>query len=163
MPALYRPRPRQGRAYRNVARQFKGRKFYYHGRPQKHKQGTYIEALKPGTELEGKVAFSNVTLAELGLLLFAWGMDGRFQLALGGCKPVAMGRVQITATELRLQQTASLLDYDGGQDVIQGDALTAKIRDAIAAADKLMLAKQKEQLTAILDPDNPRPAPTGVY
>ena len=163
MPALYRPRPQQGRAYRNAARQFKGRKFYYHGRLQKHKQGAYIEALKPGTELKGVIAFNNLALAELGLLLFALGLDGSFQLALGGGKPVAMGRVQATATELRLRQTAAFLEYDGGDEVKKGDALAKMIREAIAAAGSLILADQKTQLREILDPANPRPAPTGVY
>lgn len=163
MPGLYGPRPWLGRAYKNPARQFKGRKFYFHGRPQTHKVGHYIEALKPNGVLSGNVAFTNLEAAELGLLLFAMGLDGSFQLALGGGKPMAMGRVEITARSLRLHQPQSFLAFDGGPDVRQGEVLRKSIMDYIAAASPLILAEQRTQLQKILDATNQRQAPTGIY
>lgn len=165
MPALYGPRPWLGRDYKNRARQFKGRKFYFHGRPQPHNQGTYVEALKPGAVLAGSVAFTNLEPAELGLLLFALGLDSNFQLALGGGKPVAMGRVKLMAAAdtLHLHRTESFLDFDAGAETQRGEALQATITTYIAAAESLILADQRAQLRKILDPANERPAPTGVY
>lgn len=163
MPALYGPRPWMGRDYRNRARQFKGRKFYFHGHPQPHNQGTYVEVLKPGAILAGDVAFTNLEPAEFGLLLFALGLDGSFQLALGGGKPVAMGRVKLTAGTLYLYQTEAFLDFDAGAETQQKEALQTTITTYIAAAESLILADQQAQLRKVLDPGNERPAPTGVY
>lgn len=163
MPALYRPRPNQGRAYRDRSGRYKGRKFYYHGRPQPHKEGTYVEALKPGSVLPGRAAFSGLTAAELGLLLFGLGLDGSFQLALGGGKPVALGRVRVAATELRLRQRASFTAYDGGDVVWDGEALPGQVTHYLQQAEGLILAAQRDELRRILHPDNDRDAPTGVY
>ena len=153
MPALFRPR--SGRV--------KGRKFYFHGRPQPHREGTYIEVLKPETVLHGRITFTGLSGAELGLLLFALGLDNSFQLALGGGKPVAMGRVVVTGVSLTLRQPASFLNFDGGDEVKEAEALTEAMAGYIQQAEPLILAEQRRQLQEILDPTNERPAPTGVY
>lgn len=163
MPAMYRPRPGQGRAYRDASGRFKGRKFYYHGRPQPQKEGHYVEVLKPGTILHGRVEFTGLEAAELGLLLFALGLDGSFQLALGGGKPVAMGRVLFTPTELQLRQSASFTEYDAGDGVLIGETLDRAIAGYIEQAEPLILPAQRDKLREILNPANPRVAPTGVY
>ena len=163
MPAMYRPRPGQGRAYRDRVQQFKGRKFYYHGKPQPHREGTYIEVLKPGTVLHGRITFTGLDEAELGLLLFALGLDNSFQLALGGGKPVAMGRVVVTAVSLTLRQAGSFVNFDGGDEVKEVEALTEAVAGYIQQAESLILADQRKQVQDILDPTNERPAPTGVY
>lgn len=163
MPALFRPRPRQGRAYRDNAGDYQGRKFYFHGRPQKHQDGTYIEALKPNTVLRGAVEFSRLTEAELGLLCFALGLDGSFALSLGGGKPAAMGRVTITPTAIYLRQSASFTAYEEGDVPLTETVLASAIERYLQAAQPLILMVQRDKLRQILRPDNPRPAPTGVY
>ncbi|MCP4424802.1 MAG: hypothetical protein GY803_09940 [Chloroflexi bacterium] len=161
MPALYRPRPNDARAYKKHDR-FWGRKFYYHGRPAKQ-EGHYAEALIPGTILHGNVLFSGISEAELGLLCFALGLDGSFQMALGGGKPVALGRVKIQATALHLQQSASFTQYEAGDAVLTDEPLTAAVQDYLRRAGELIQAEQRDDLREILDPANQRPAPTGVY
>jgi CRISPR/Cas system CSM-associated protein Csm3 (group 7 of RAMP superfamily) len=163
MPALFRPRPGQGHAYRDQAGRFIGRKFYFHGLPQAHKEGHYVEVMKPGTVLQGNVEFSRLAEPELGLLFFALGLDGSFQLMLGGGKPVAMGRVAFTPIELRLRQTASFTEYETGDGVLAGKPLAQAIADYIRQAEDLILAAQRDSLRQILDPANQRVAPTGVY
>jgi len=164
MPALYRPRPRQGRVYKDSSRTFKGRKFYFHGVPAKHREGTYIEVLTPGTHLPGQVAFTGLEEAELGVLLFALGLDNSFQLAVGGGKPMAMGRIKIVPQEMRLRQAASFTKLEAGDGVLSGDTLSSAITRYIAAAGKsLIQPAQRDKLRQILNPANDRPAPTGVY
>jgi hypothetical protein len=163
LPALFRPRPEQGRAYRDRSRNFKGRKFYFHGRPAQHKEGSYAEVLKPGTHLRGVVDFTSLTAAELGLVFFALGLDGSFRLALGGGKPVAMGQVRLEATELQLQQNTSFTEYETGMAVFTGNPLQQAITHYLPEAETLILAEQRDKLREILDPKNEREAPTGVY
>lgn len=164
MPALYRPRPRQGRIYKDNASTFKGRKFYFHGLPAKHREGTYIEVLTPGTRLPAQVAFTSLEEAEFGVLLFALGLDNSFQLAVGGGKPVAMGRIKIEPLEICLRQTKSFTELEAGDAVLSGDTLSSAItRYIAAAAGSLIQPTQRDKLRQILDPTNDRPAPTGVY
>jgi CRISPR/Cas system CSM-associated protein Csm3 (group 7 of RAMP superfamily) len=164
MPALYRPRPRQGRIYKDSARMFKGRKFYYHGLPAKHREGAFIEVLTPGTRLTGQVGFSSLEEGELGVLLFALGLDNSFQLAVGGGKPVAMGRIKIKAQELRLRQAASFTTFDAGDAVLTGKTLAGALARYINAAEETLIQPaQRDKLREILNPANDRPAPTGVY
>ncbi len=164
MPALFRPRPRQGRAYTSSARIFKGRKFYFHGLPAQHREGTYIEVIKTGSHLAGQVAFSSLTEAELGVLFFALGLDNSFQLAVGGGKPVAMGRILIKPQELRLRQTTSFTTYEAGDAVFTGAELADSLQRYMSAAEQTLIQPaQRDKLRQILNPANKRPAPTGVY
>jgi CRISPR/Cas system CSM-associated protein Csm3 (group 7 of RAMP superfamily) len=163
LPPLYRPRPEMGRLYRDRNRRFIGRKFYYHGRPQKQEQGNVVQALQTRTVLAGDLDFTSLTAAELGLVFFALGLDGSFQLALGGGKPVALGRVKIEAIDLSLRQSASFTEYGTGDAAWHGDSVHDVIADYLRQADSLIHAAARDQLREILDPANQRPAPTGVY
>ncbi len=164
MPALFRPRPRQGRSYKDNGRDFKGRKFYFHGVPAKHREGTYIEVLTEGSHLKGQAAFTGLGEAELGVLLFALGLDNSFQLAVGGGKPVAMGRIKIVPQEMRLRQSASFTTYEAGDVALQDEELESSLARYIAAANETLIqAAQRDKLREILNPANDRPAPTGVY
>lgn len=163
LPSLYRTRAEDSYQYVDANDRLKGRKFYLHGIPQRHREGGYAEAIKAGSVLRGNIDFTNLTPAELGLLCFGLGLDNSFQLALGGGKPLAMGRVKITAQELQLQQTASFLEYETGNAVLAGNVLTTAVADYITQADPLLQDVQLEAVRRILDPNNQRPAPTGTY
>ncbi len=162
LPALYRTRADDSYHYVNSQDQLKGRKFYLHGRPQKH-QGGYAEALKAGSKLRANIDFTNLTPPELGLLCFGLGLDGSFQLGLGGGKPLAMGRVKIVPQALHLQQTASFLEYETGDAVLEGQVLTTAVSDYITQAEPLIQDAQRDALRRVLEPSNQRPAPTGTY
>jgi CRISPR/Cas system CSM-associated protein Csm3 (group 7 of RAMP superfamily) len=162
LPSLYRPRPTESYQYVGQDDKLYGRKFYFHGRPQKH-EGGFAEALKRGSVLRGMIDFTALSAAELGLLCFGLGLDNSFQLAVGGGKPIAMGRIRIRATELQLQREASFTEYETGDDVLADVGLTTAVTDYIQQAETLIQAEQRAALRQILQPDNPRPAPTGVY
>jgi hypothetical protein len=165
LPALYRPRERQARqAYLDRQGNFKGRKFYFHGRRVDH-EGARFEVIDEGSRLVGALDFTGLKPAELGLVLFALGLDGSFQPMLGGGKPVCLGRVEVVPRGLALATEASFIDYDAGDQVLAGAGLDDFVREQIEEATTrgLILSPQRKQLRRILDPDNPRPAPTGMY
>lgn len=163
LPSLYRTRAGESYQYVDAQDQLKGRKFYLHGLPQKHREGGYAEALKAGSKLRGNIDFTNLAPAELGLLCFGLGLDNSFQLALGGGKPLAMGRVKILSQALHLQQTASFLEFETGDAVLTGSLLDTAVSDYITQAETLIQIVQRDELRRVLDPNNERPAPTGTY
>lgn len=165
LPALYRPRERQARrAYLDRSGNFKGRKFYYHGRRVDH-EGARFEVIVEGSRLAGVLDFTGLKQAELGLVLFALGLDGSFRPMLGGGKPVCLGAAEFVPRSLVLVAEGSFTDYDAGDEMLTGAALADFVREQIeqATARKLILGPQRDELRRILDPDNPRLAPTGMY
>lgn len=165
LPALYRPRDRQARQiYLDRLGNFKGRKFYFHGRQVDH-EGARFEVIDEGGRLAGALNFSGLKPAELGLVLFALGLDGSFQPMLGGGKPVCLGRVEFVPRSLALVTEESFTNYDTGDEMLTGAALAGFVREQIeeATARKLILGPQRDELRRILDPDNPRLTPTGMY
>ena len=162
MPRLYCPRPEKRKEYR-IAGQFIGRKFYMHGQLQRHPSGGQYEALQTDTVMTGSIDFTSLTQSELGLLCFGLGLDASFQPGLGGGKPVAMGRVQIQASELQLRQPQSFVEWDSGNEVFTGESLEKVISDFISQGSHFILDKQRDKIRRILDPNNQRPAPTGTY
>ena len=163
MPALFGPRPQQGASYRAQNRQYKGRKFYFHGRLKRHQGGVPVEVLAAPTRLAGFVDFTGLEPAELGLLFFSLGLDGTFQLALGAGKPVAMGRVRFHPQALHVWPAEAFTQYDTGEEIFNDARLTQAISDYLAETGVLLMEKQVASLRQILDPNNPREAPTGVY
>lgn len=167
MPPLFRPLRQESRYYFAADGKFRGRKFYYHGKLQRHVQGMPVEVITPRSRLSGWVAFDSLSEAELGLLLFGLGLDGSFHPLLGAGKPVAMGHARPEATALTIYQDASLLRATPADERLTGEALVAAIAGYLAAAEAgpepLILAPQRDELRRILDPNNPRPAPTGTY
>lgn len=169
LPQLFRPRPRDEEGYLTPLytdddKHFYGRKFYYHGKIEPYPAGgAPIEILRPRARLSGAVAFESLSEAELGLLLFGLGLDHSFRPSLGAGKPLALGRVRPQATRLTLYQRDSFLSIEPADEEWVGDALIARLEQAVVAADALILDDQREELRRILDPRNQRPAPTGMY
>ncbi len=58
-----------------------------------------IDAVPQGASFIGKVFFKNITREELSLLMFSLGLDGSFQLMLGGFRYSGLGHIKITCTE----------------------------------------------------------------
>ncbi len=165
LPALYRPRERQARrAYLDQQGNFKGRKFYFHGRRADH-EGARFEVIVEGSRLAGALDFTGLKPAELGLVLFALGLDGSFRPMLGGGKPVCLGAVELVPRSLALVTGESFTDYDSGDRILAGTTLDDFVRGHIeeATVRKVILGPQRDRLRQILDPDNPRLAPTGMY
>lgn len=169
LPQLHRPRPKDEEGYftptyADSEGRFYGRKFYYHGkRAENHAEGAPVEVLKPNSRLRGVVEFESLSEAELGLLLFGMGLDNTFRPLVGAGKPLALGKVRPEAVRLTIYRSASFLTAEPDDAQWEGEALAAKLRTTIAAAESLILDDQRDELRRILDPRNPRPAPTGMY
>jgi hypothetical protein len=166
LPPLYRPRAEQSpRTYKDSQRQFKGRKFYFHGQKVEHTQGARVEVIPETSMLAGSLDFESLKAEELGLLFFALGLDGSFRPMLGGGKPVCLGTLEFQPTTLELVTANDFVTYDAVGRTLEGDELSAFVQQRIEGAMQsgLIVARQQDALRKILDPDNTRPAPTGLY
>jgi CRISPR/Cas system CSM-associated protein Csm3 (group 7 of RAMP superfamily) len=85
----------------------RGRKFYFHRpqgareRSQKDGQNKTVEAVLPGAVFQFEVEYTNVSEADLGLLLFALTMWDDTCHKVGMGKPIGMGSAKIEIVSLR--------------------------------------------------------------
>jgi len=166
LPALHGPRAHQARAtYQTADRKFKGRKFYFHGRPRQDPEQPPVEVVVAGSIVRGSVNFENLTCAELGLLCFALGLDGSFALKLGGGKPACLGSLQVIPVRLELLDGDHFLRPDPSPEVLEGDQMTAYVGEQMQAAvrSRMILKSQVEELRRILVYPNERECPVGMY
>jgi len=166
LPALYAPRAHRARAtYQTKAGKFKGRKFYFHGRPREAPNQPPVEVIVPGSVVRGTINFENLSHAELGLLFFALGLDGSFSLKLGGGKPACLGSLQIKPLHLELLSSDHFLRAEPSVEMFEGDDLLAYIREQMQAAmrARMILRSQVEKLRRILRYPNKRECPVGMY
>lgn len=95
-PQLFAPRTQYTQAYFDGGRP-KGRKFYFHG--DLIRGDSPLEVCPVGSRFALTLQFSDLTPAELGLVLAAMGQSDRpaerFRLKLGGGKPAGLGSVEI--------------------------------------------------------------------
>ena len=169
LPALYRPRP-NAPIYRDERRQYKGRKFYRHGRPRAADKGGQSEVIRNGSTLTGQITFTNLSDDQLGLLVYAMGLGGQFRLKLGGGKPACLGSLHLQPLRLTLTDSrqAFLGDADAASErVWEGDNAIAQVRDYVAGARRngYILAQQAGELEQLLRYDSSQmdECPTGVY
>lgn len=165
MPPLYAPRAQRRRvpAAYLVEGKFKGRKFYYHGHLAQPEQGDQVEAMVQGSRLKGTVHFQNLAADELGLLLFALGLDGSFRLKLGGGKPACYGSFAIHPIQLTLMTEEAFIGK--GERVLSNDELSDFIAQQISQAEAtgILLPKQQAKLREILAYPSARECPAGAY
>lgn len=135
-------------------RQAKGRKFYYHARnPQGVDPRT---CFKSGTQLPLRIQFTNLTAAELGLLLTALGLHPKhpFPIKLGGGKPVGLGSVRVKLEAVALHSGATAVKNTGrmGQPPRLTDtALENALREWFQAANTLIEPDALGEIESILD------------
>jgi len=170
LPALYRPRP-GATVYRDRTRRYKGRKFYKHRRPSPADKGGESEVIRPDSLLSGQVIFTNLTPDQLGLLLYALGLERRFLIKLGGGKPACLGSLLIEPARLVLrdEREAFLSNENIAQveTIWEGKDLNTQVRQYIADARQsgYILARQAEELERVLrfDPNALPECPAGAY
>jgi hypothetical protein len=113
-----------------------------------------------GSRFAGLVDFTNLTPAQLGLLLVALGCHERYPLRpkLGGMKPACYGTIEVHLERLELitpQQRFLAWSEPSGT--------SADPHDYLAAAAELMLAPQLADIVEALRWPNERDCPGGVY
>jgi hypothetical protein len=168
LPALYAPKPHRARAtYQTKEGQFKGRKFYYHGRPAEDPQQPPVEVIARGSLIRGELSFENLSDAELGLLFFALGLDGSIVLKLGGGKPSCLGSLQMEPGRVEVLGPDHFVQAEPAVEIYAGDDLVTFIGEKLqqALAERLILKEQSSALRKILGRDrlDERECPAGMY
>lgn len=175
MPSLYRPRPDQRAAYFDGRGKVAGRKFYYHAIRAIDKgqdRGITVQQAAKEYTFKTQIAFKNLTAAELGTLLVILGQDSQYPIALkvGGGKPIGMGTMTVTVTEIdRVEGREKLRDryssYNSPEgDRISGNELQQFMQRTIKAAHSSLIQKpQLQELAAVLKYPSDREPPSGMY
>jgi len=165
LPALYAPRAHQkraaGRWYEDDAGEYKGRKFYYHGKPTEDTRRSPVEVIAKGSFLIGAIDFENLTAAELGVLFFALGLDSSIALKLGGGKPVCLGSLRVEPGEIELVQAEHFLQAKAAIEVLESEQLIAYLGEKMQAALQagILLIEQAQKLREILQYPHDRECP----
>lgn len=161
LPGVYRDR--------NMA---KGRKVYYHRSPARGPDAR--EALRGQLRLQSRLHISNLSRAEMGLLLAAMGLHPGFRFAwkLGGGKPVGLGSVEAEVVAVALAAGPGEKGPDtrgrlGGSLAVQkGEAIASLVRQWVQAAEHegLIVRENLAQLAQALARSGlQQPAPQGPY
>lgn len=171
MPALYRPRPDERKAY-FLRGKVAGRKFYYHTiRAIDKGQNSGIPVQQAGREYTFKTQlnYKNLLPEELGTLLIIFGQDPKYPIALkvGGGKPIGMGTMTVNIDKIKqpqsLQERYSKYDVTQDEDLVS-EKLQQFIQNNIQAAHTRLIQKhQLEELTAVLRYPSDREPPSGMY
>lgn len=165
LPALFSPRARQAKNAYQQQDQYKGRKFYYHGKPAEDERQPPVEVAPPRSLFRGDIQFENLSDAELGLLFMALGFDTTITLKLGGGKPACLGSIQVQPGSLSLATPADFLQAEATTTTLSGEAMVEAMVEKIRAAfrQKLILRPQLEKLREIWRYPNERNCPEGMY
>ena len=134
--ALMEPKPRHRAWYEDPQQQgsLRGRKFYYH-RPLgprrttvKNEYNKTIEAVRPGAVFEFEVDYTNLTEAELALLVFTLTLEPDMAYKVGMGKPVGLGsaRIEIVGWD-QVDRQARYRQFGSGVTTLEGEALNAEI------------------------------------
>lgn len=157
VPQLFQPRPREGLYFRG--RFARGRKFYMHGADQAQGDGP-IEVCRIGSRFGGRLDVTNLSAAQLGLVLTGLGLNPQyaFRPKLGGAKPACYGSIQPRIRRVNIASPQQdYLDWDRPSD-------TAADPDRlIAAARALVLEPQLAAVAETLRWPNERECPSGNY
>ncbi len=153
IPSLFAPRDREGLYF--IDGQVRGRKFYRHGTLARG--SVPIEACTVGAQFRLRVDFTNLSAAQLGLLLIAMGQGTpALHPKLGGAKPACCGSVAIHTTGLHvLSARDAALEYDTVTQALE----IAPLTQVITLVNQEALA----QLAQILAYPGDTACPGGTY
>lgn len=157
-PQLFRPRPESTETYYDDDIP-KGRKFYMHGTQA---QGNLpLEACPSGSRFSLRADFDNLSMGEIGLLLYALGLgEPKLWPKLGGAKPACLGTLEVC--DLHIETYTAATRYTDLDSQPTPQAL-APLLDA-AKSEHLILHEQLQRLADILRWPRPdRDCPDRAY
>lgn len=175
-PLLWAPARSRGRGLPPLylARgEIKGRKLYEHRQVTSGPDPRMV--IKENVIIPLRINITNLTRAELGLLLTALGQHPQypFCIKLGGGKPVGLGSVEVRVKTVALLSGGEVFKRAGrlGKAIdkaerLEGAVLTERIAEWVRAAEteKVLLSEQLREVAQVLHRDNlKRPAPRGLY
>lgn len=175
-PLLWAPARSRGRSLppRYLSQgKAKGRKLYEHRRAASGPDPRFV--IKEGVTIPTRLYFTNLSEAELGLLIAALGNHPQypFPIKIGAGKPVGMGsvEVQIKAAVLLaggegIKQAGRLGGAMGKAERVEGDTLKGRLAQWAKKAEqqRLLLTEQLKEVAKVLAKANlSKPAPSGAY
>ncbi|HID31471.1 MAG TPA: hypothetical protein EYP19_15925, partial [Desulfobacterales bacterium] len=175
-PLLWAPARSQGRGLpsRYLERgRARGRKFYKHHRVASGPDPRVV--IKQGVTIPTRITFTNLTSAELGLLVSALGCHPQysFPIKLGAGKPIGMGSVEVNMQRVVLlsgsegvQRAGRLGKAISKAECLEGEALKERLVEWTQQAEQeeLLLTEQLEELAQIFERSSLNtPAPEGMY
>ena len=148
----------------------KGRKFYEHRKTAFGPEPRIV--IKENTTIQSFLYFSNLSEAELGLIIAALGNHPNhpFPIKIGAGKPIGMGSVEVRVkAAVWLTDGASLRNAGRlGQALtrIEGETLKTRLAEMVKAAEQqgLLLVDKLKEVAKVLDRGNlKKEAPKGPY
>lgn len=171
-PLLWSPARSEGRGLPPsymIQGQARGRKVYEHRLVASGPDPRLV--IRDGTAIPIRIDFTNLSEAEIGLLLASLGQhpQHRFPIKLGAGKPIGMGSVDVRITTIILAQTTNEIRRAGRLGKAKTQELTgSNLIEAVAkwtsqaAAEKL--TPQLAEVVKTLHPDKlKQDAPSGIY
>ena len=175
-PLLWQPARSEGRGLPGrylAGQEAAGRKLYEHREPASGPVPRLV--IREGARIPFRLSFTNLTAAELGLLLTALGQhpEKPFFFKLGAGKPVGLGSIEakiktaalITGTDA-IRKAGRLGKANERGEKLEDAALTERIKQWTkqATEQQTLLAKQLEEVAQTLRRENLyQPAPSGLY
>jgi CRISPR/Cas system CSM-associated protein Csm3 (group 7 of RAMP superfamily) len=175
-PLLWQPARSEGRGLpgRYLARnEARGRKLYEHREPASGPDPRLV--IREGARIPFRLSFTNLTEAELGLLLTTLGQhpDSPFFIKLGAGKPVGLGSIEVKIKTAALIAGGEAIKKAGrlGKakergEKLEGSSLTSRIAQWTkqASEQQILLAAQLNEVARTLRRENlHQPAPSGLY
>lgn len=175
-PLLWQPARSEGRGLPGrylAGKEAVGRKLYEHREPATGPDPRLV--VREGARIPFRLSFINLTAAELGLLVTAFGQhpDKPFFFKLGAGKPVGLGSIAAKIKNAALLAGGDALKKAGrlGKanergERLAGDALTKRVKEwtTQAAEQQMLLAAQLTEVAQTLRRENLyQPAPSGLY
>jgi CRISPR/Cas system CSM-associated protein Csm3 (group 7 of RAMP superfamily) len=176
VPLLWQPARSEGRGLPGrylAGQEAAGRKLYEHREPASGPDPRLV--IREGASIPFRLSFTNLTAAELGLLLTALGQhpDKPFFIKLGAGKPVGLGSIEAKIKTVALitgrdaiRKAGRLGKANERGEKLEGAALAERIKQWTkqATEEQLLLAKQLEEVAETLRRENLyQPAPSGLY
>jgi CRISPR/Cas system CSM-associated protein Csm3 (group 7 of RAMP superfamily) len=164
IPALFGPRGK-GRAYDPPSNSLSSRKFYFNHTKTASNGNIPSEVCTVGSRFQLRMFFNNLKEQELGLILLCMGVKDRFNIKVGGGKPVGYGSslVHVTGISLSDRVKDRYSSWEQTVEVQRGDQITT-VLDRLTTAGRqsqLFIGEQFEQLRKILETQ--ASPPNGLY
>lgn len=103
--------PEISERYMNKDGSSKGYKFYKtHCKKYTGTSQVRVNTVEKGSKFSGRIYFSNITEYQLSLLLFSMGIDGSFDIKLGGYKNDGLGHVKIKIVDSKVNVNKTPLE-----------------------------------------------------
>lgn len=161
IPSLYGPRP-SAKIYKDHMGRYKGRKFYFHGKPKRGREMLIV--INKGGLFQFEMRFENLSDNEFGLLLTSLGVLDEFVAKIGGAKPVCFGSVRLTMKQLEIRNKHNVFSsFSKSVETYENEKLSAWLGTMKNNDNPMILKNSLERLKTIWKHPSTRECPNIAY